>query len=346
MEADFRRTPLRFGVWASGRGLFENPVNLARGMLSVALTEGGRPLVPRSSSHHSSTAAHVDPALSVRERICAPAIFASRTVFSPTPTIAIRNQLLSALPPEVLASLTPKLRHVSLAVHDSLVVPSKVIDAVYFVESGWVSLVTTLENGEQAEVGLIGREGIVGLPLIVGVDTGFEEAFVRAPGTALQMEAGVFRRILEEFPILQARLYRYSEAMHAQATQMVACNGRHSLEQRLARWLLMGHDRCEGDDLPVTQESLALMLCVYRPSVTVIAGALQRGGIIRYSRGHITILDRRALEETACDCYAAVQRRFDTLLGLPILKDLAPKLRLRGRAPVRIPMRLKLCNDK
>jgi CRP-like cAMP-binding protein len=184
------------------------------------------------------------------------------------PSNPIRNQLLSPLPPEILASLVPNLRRVSLAVHDCLVNPNKAIDAVYFVESGWVSLVATLEDGAQAEVGLIGREGIVGLPLIVGVDTGFEEAFVRAPGTALQMAAGAFRRTLDEFPILQARLYRYSEAMHAQVTQMVACNGRHSLEQRLARWLLMAHDRSETDDLPVTQEALAVVLCVYRPSVT------------------------------------------------------------------------------
>jgi CRP-like cAMP-binding protein len=236
---------------------------------------------------------------------------------SPPSSIAIRNQLLSALPPEVLTSLVPKLRRVSLAVHDSLVIPNKAIDAVYFVESGWVSLVATLDNDAQAEVGLIGREGIVGSPLIVGIDTGFENAFVGAPGVALQMEAGVFRRTLEEIPILQARLYRYSGAMHAQAIQTAACNGRHSIEQRLARWLLMAHDRSEGDDLPIIQEALAVVLCAHRPSVTLVAAALKRAGIIRYARGHIVILDRSALEATACGCYAAVQHRYDTLLGPP-----------------------------
>jgi CRP-like cAMP-binding protein len=230
------------------------------------------------------------------------------------PSIAVRNQLLSALPPKVLASLIPKLRPVPLAVADSLIASGKAIEAVYFVESGCVSLVTTLKDGTQAEVGFVGHEGMIGLPLIVGVDTGFEDAFVQATGTALQMEAGAFRRTLEEIPSLQARLYRYSEAMRSQAMQTVACNGHHSLEQRFARWLLMAHDRSEGDDLPVTQEFLALMLCVYRPSVTLIAGALQRVGIIRYARGHIIILDRTALEAKACDCYAAVQRRFNTLL--------------------------------
>jgi CRP-like cAMP-binding protein len=181
------------------------------------------------------------------------------------PTI-VRNQLLAALPPKVLASLAPKLRQVSLAVRDSLIAPGKVIEAVYFVESGWVSLVTTLEDGTQAEVGLVGQEGMVGLPLIAGVNTGFEEAFVQASGTALRMEADVFRRTFEEFPILQARLHRYSEAMRAQAIQTAACNGRHALEQRFARWLLMGHDRCEGDELPVTQEFLALMVSAHRPA--------------------------------------------------------------------------------
>jgi CRP-like cAMP-binding protein len=231
------------------------------------------------------------------------------------PTI-VRNQLLAALPPKVLASLAPKLRQVSLAVRDSLIAPGKVIEAVYFVESGWVSLVTTLEDGTQAEVGLVGQEGMVGLPLIAGVNTGFEEAFVQASGTALRMEADVFRRTFEEFPILQARLHRYSEAMRAQAIQTAACNGRHALEQRFARWLLMGHDRCEGDELPVTQEFLALMVSAHRPSVTVVAGALQQAGIIRRDRrGYVTILDRSALEATACDCYDAVQYRFNTLLG-------------------------------
>jgi CRP-like cAMP-binding protein len=230
--------------------------------------------------------------------------------------LIVRNQLLAALPPEVLSSLVPKLRQVSLTVRDTLIAPGKVIEAIYFVESGWVSLVATLEDGTQAEVGLVGREGMVGLPLILGIDTGFEEAFVQAHGTALQIETSVFRQTLEEIPILQARLYRYSEAMRGQAIQTAACNGRHALEQRFARWLLMAHDRSEGDELPVTQEFLALMVCAHRPSVTVVAGALQQAGIIRRDRrGQITVLDRGALEATACDCYAAVQRRFSALLG-------------------------------
>jgi CRP-like cAMP-binding protein len=236
------------------------------------------------------------------------AITRERRMFGSTPPVAVRNFLLATLPPKVLASIIPKLRHVSLPVRASLIVPGKTIEAVYFVESGWVSLVVGLEDGTQAEVGLVGREGMVGLPLILGIDTGFEDAFVQAPGTALQMEAAVFRQTLKENPVLQAQLCRYIEAMNALVTQTVACNGRHPLEQRFARRLLMAHDRAEGDDLPITQE--------FYPNGTAIAGNLQRAGIIsRSRRGQITVLDRSALEATACDCYAAVQHRFSTLLG-------------------------------
>jgi CRP-like cAMP-binding protein len=234
---------------------------------------------------------------------------------STAPPIAIvRNQLLAALPPEILAEMLPVLHPFRLTVRETLVRPDGPIEAVYFVESGWVSVVTTLEDGTQAEVGLVGREGMVGLPLVLGVDTAFEEAFVQANGTALHMEASAFRRLLTEFPALQILLFHYILAMHAQTTQTAACNGRHALEQRLARWLLMAHDRADGDDLPITQEFLALMLCVYRPSITVVAGVLQRAGIIRYGRGLITVLDRGALEATACDCYNRVKLRFERLL--------------------------------
>jgi CRP-like cAMP-binding protein len=140
---------------------------------------------------------------------------------------------------------------------------------------------------------------------------------MQASGTG-QMEATAFQRELEDNPALHKLLLRYSEAMHAQAMQTAACNGRHNLEQRLARWLLMAHDRTDGDTLPLTQEFLSLMLCVYRPSITLVARVLLKAGIISYgnsSKGSIIILDREALEDTACDCYKIVQERFKTLLG-------------------------------
>jgi CRP-like cAMP-binding protein len=121
------------------------------------------------------------------------------------------------------------------------------------------------------------------------------------------METTAFQRELDQAPDLRRLLLRYNEALHAQTAQTAACNGRHDLEQRLARWLLMAHDRADGDELPLTQEFLSLMLCVYRPSITVVASVLQRAGIIRYVRGSISVLDRAALEATACNCYRTVQ---------------------------------------
>lgn len=228
---------------------------------------------------------------------------------------AVRNGLLAALPPENLAQLLSKLHAVPLPLKKTLLVPQGRIEAVYFIESGWASVVAQLNDGTQAEVGLIGREGIVGLSLLGGIDTAFAETYMQASGTGLRMEAAAFQREVDENSALRRLLLRYNEAMHAQTAQTAACNGRHDLEPRLAKWLLMAHDRSDGDELLITQEFLSLMLCVYRPSVTVIAGILQRAGMIRYSKGSITILDRDALEATACDCYKTVQDRFAYLLG-------------------------------
>jgi CRP-like cAMP-binding protein len=227
----------------------------------------------------------------------------------------VRNRLLAGLPPENLAQLLPRLRAVSLPIRRGLMGAHERIEAVYFIETGWASVVAQLNDGTQAEIGLIGREGFAGLPLLAGVETAFAETYMQAAGAGLQMNAAAFQREVDDNQDLRRRLFRYYEAMQAQTAQTAACNGRHDLEQRLARWLLMAHDRTEGDELLITQDFLSLMLCVYRPSVTVVAGMLQRAGIIRYSKGNITILDRDALEASACDCYRTVQDRFNDLLG-------------------------------
>jgi CRP-like cAMP-binding protein len=240
---------------------------------------------------------------------------------------SVKNRLLAALPPEVLARLLPRFRAVPLTVRDSNMAPNTEIEAVYFVESGWVSLVSLLEDGGQSEVGIVGREGMVGLPLITGVDTAFVQAYAQADGTALRLGAATFRRAMDQEPEFRLRrtmdqepefrrlLLRYVEVMISQITQTAACNGRHGLEQRLARWLLMAHDRSEDDNLQITQEFLSMMLCVYRPTVSLAARALQKAGIIRIGRGRITLLDRDGLEACACDCYEIVRRRTAQLLG-------------------------------
>jgi CRP-like cAMP-binding protein len=180
-----------------------------------------------------------------------------------------------------------------------------------------VSMLAQLEEGQTAEVGVVGSEGMVGFPLIMGSDSGSMEAMCQAPGKMLRLRADLFQRALDESPALQRLLLRYVLAFQQQASQTAACNGNHALDQRLARWLLMAHDRTEGDEFPMTQDFLAMMLCVHRPSVTVSARLFQQAGLIRYAHGHITVTDRAGLEAAACECHAVVRRQSDKLLGVP-----------------------------
>ncbi len=211
--------------------------------------------------------------------------------------------------------MLPKLTIVDLPLRETLYAAETSIEAVYFPQAGMVSLVADLEEGSRGEVGIVGREGVVGTPLILGVESAFTDAMVQLPGNALRMGAAAFRRELEENPPLRTRLLRYCEAANAQLAQTAACNGRHGLEQRLARLLLMAHDRFDSNVLPLTQDFLAMMLDVHRPSVTVTARILQSSGLIRYSNGRITVLDRGGMEAASCECYAIVQRRYASLLG-------------------------------
>jgi CRP-like cAMP-binding protein len=227
-----------------------------------------------------------------------------------------RNHLLARLPPVELAWIMPRLERVELTLRHLLQRPEQVITAVYFPESGWISLIQLLSDGGAAEVGHAGREGMLGLPLLFGVDTSSVEGMVQAPGTALRMGAEDFRAALEHCPAFRALLLRYALAFNEEVAQTAACNGRHVLEQRLARWILMAHDRSDGDEFPMTQEFLAMMLCVHRPGVTAAIGRLQRGGNIRPGRGRIAVTDREGLEEAACECYGMVRNRFETLLGI------------------------------
>ena len=232
--------------------------------------------------------------------------------FQPAP---VSNLLLAALPAEVMAALRPKLSRVVLTSRQVIYTPDVRIEAVYFMETGMMSLVDTLENGMRAEVGVIGREGMVGTPLLAGVDTSFVEATVQLPGTALRMGMADFVTEIDENAALRRILLRYNEALQAQIMQTAACNANHDLEQRLTRWLLMAHDRSESDELALTQEFMALMLGVHRPSITVTAGILQRAGLIRYASGRVIVLDRPSLEAASCECYRAVQNRFAAVLG-------------------------------
>ncbi|WP_336512376.1 Crp/Fnr family transcriptional regulator [Roseomonas marmotae] len=193
--------------------------------------------------------------------------------------------------------------------------PHEPIEAVFSPLEGWCSFLILLEDGRSAEVGVAGAEGMIGLPLLLGSDRSGVEAMVQASGTLLQLGAAAFLEALERSPALKRLLLRYALAFQQQVAQTAACNGHHALDQRLARWLLVAHDRVKGDDFPMTQEFLAMMLCVHRPGVTVAARLFQQAGLIRYSRGHITVTDREGLEAASCECHRAVRQQYDHLLG-------------------------------
>lgn len=223
------------------------------------------------------------------------------------------NGLLAALPAPDLARLRRKVEPIALAPRQILHTAHAQISDVYFIESGMVSLIARLERGGAVEVGVIGREGLIGLPLAFGVGSSPDEALVQAPGLALRMDADAFRDELDRSPALMALLLRYQCVLHAHVARNAACNGRHLIEQRLARWLLTARDRLETCELPLTQEMLATMLGVRRAGVTTMLSAMQRAGIIGFSKGRIVILDPRQLESTSCECYAAIRREYGRL---------------------------------
>lgn len=206
--------------------------------------------------------------------------------------------------------LRPRLRSVELPLKKELMVPDTPVEAAYFVEAGSVSMVAALEDGARVEVGLVGFEGMVGLPLVLGTAEASLEAMVQVPGTALRLVANEFDAALAEAPSLPPLLLRYVHSFHAQVSQSAACNGRHRLEQRLARWLLMTHDRAGGESFPMRQEFMATMLGVQRPSVTIAVGTLQQAGLIRHRNGRLDVLDREGLEAASCECYGIVRNRF------------------------------------
>ena len=188
-------------------------------------------------------------------------------------------------------------------------------EAALFPESGMTSLIATLDGGEQVEVGIAGREGLVGLPLVLGDDRSLVEARVQQEGAALRLDAAALRDGMEASAVLRALLLRYALAFQAQVTMTAGCNARHAIEQRLSRWLLIAHDRAGMDEFPITHEFMAMMLGVRRPGVSVAAGVLHRAGLISYARGRMEITDRPGLEAASCECYHTARREFARLLG-------------------------------
>ena len=220
----------------------------------------------------------------------------------------IKNLILASLPAKEYALLLPNLEFVSLPPGEKLYKSGDAIEYVYFPGDGLVSLVTHMNDGTTVEVGIIGRDGMVGIPVLLGNDIAFEEAVVQIAGSAMRMKSEVFKEGLKgtHSPLLTLLLL-YTRSLMKQVGRTAACNRIHTVEERLSRWLLMCQDRMESDELPLTQEFISNMLGTRRASVGTAATGLQTEGLIRYSRGHISILDRVGLEDTACECYLAAK---------------------------------------
>jgi CRP-like cAMP-binding protein len=225
------------------------------------------------------------------------------------------NRLLSLLSDADYERLRPHLSQVAFDYKKSLYEASRPIDHVYFPIDGVASLVITTAEGASAEVGTIGSEGIVGLPVVLGDRDAPSSVYVQVPGTALKMDARVFRDQLNHGPTLNPIMLRYAHAFFNQVAQSAACSHLHRVEQRCCRWLLMTRDRMPSGEFLLTHEFLGMMLGVRRTTVTDVMGILQKAGLVRYRRGHVTILDHEALRQRACECYDISKLEFDRLLG-------------------------------
>ena len=193
------------------------------------------------------------------------------------------------------------------------------IDFIYFLESGVASMVCTMTNGQAAEVGTIGNEGMVGLPVVFGDTLALQDVYVQVPGHGYAMPAEIFRQRLRASPSMQAIVLRYAHCIFNQVAQSAACAHFHPIEQRACRWLLMTHDRMLSKEFLLTQEFFAMMLGVRRQGVTKVASMLQHAGLIQYHRGHVTIVSRQGLEACACECYAVSKLDFDVMLAQPVI---------------------------
>jgi CRP-like cAMP-binding protein len=225
------------------------------------------------------------------------------------------NLILKTLPPEDYDRISKELEQVDMPHGQTLYHAEQRIEHVYFPTGSLVSIVSQLSDGMAIEVGLTGFEGMVGLPIVLGVDRSVHECMVQIPDGAVRVKADVIRQEFKRGGALQNLLLRYTHALMVTLGQVATCNRAHSVGERLARWLLMSYDRCACDELPLTQEFLAMMLETRRPGVTEAALLLQAEGVINYKRGHITITDRDGLRDAACECYLIVKAEFNRLPG-------------------------------
>jgi CRP-like cAMP-binding protein len=224
---------------------------------------------------------------------------------------AIENRILIRLHRKECDLLFPKLTLVNLKLNQVLQEPGEPITYCYFPNSAMASILSLMANGKSVEVGLAGREGFVGLPVMAGFRSSANRVVTQGGGTAFRIEAADMEKALRSCPQLRLLLLRYAQEASMEVTQTAACNRLHEVEERLARWLLMTQDRVTLDVLPLTQEFLSQMLGTRRASVSVAAGILQKAGLIHYGRGQVSIVNRKGLEEASCECYSVIQRQLE-----------------------------------
>jgi CRP-like cAMP-binding protein len=226
-----------------------------------------------------------------------------------------RNRILAALPADEYERLLPHLKPVVLEYRQVLYEPRKIIQYAYFPDDSIISMVSSAMDKTVVEVGLVGREGMVCVATFLGANTTPHQGIVQGQGSATRIKASVLRDEFKRGGRLQDLLLRYTQAHLIQIAQASVCNRLHALEARLSRWLLMIHDRVDGDEFLLTHDIISMMLGAQRTGVTNAAGTLQKKGIISYSRGRLAILNRHKLEETSCECYWIVREEYDRLTG-------------------------------
>jgi CRP-like cAMP-binding protein len=234
----------------------------------------------------------------------------------PAPTNGTRNRILAALPPAEARRLAATMTPVTLTIKTVLFEPGQRVDAVHFPLDGVISLVTPLEDGAIVEVATVGNEGLVGVPVVPGGSLAVR-AISQVAGRSLRMDTSAFIAEMGRRGPLFDLVESYVQALFGQIAQAAACNRLHSNEERLSRWLLMSHDRVGVDEFAITHEFLGQMLGSRRATVTLSAGILQAAGLIRYQRGHVTIIDRPGLEGVSCECYGVIKKELDRAVVPP-----------------------------
>jgi len=225
------------------------------------------------------------------------------------------NRLLAALPAEDVAALRPHMEEITLELHTPLIVPNEPIEYMIFPITSLASLVTVLEDGSTVEAGSVGHEGVVGIPVLLNATSTPMETVTQVGGTAIRVPSEMVKKQFDSSRAVQALLLRYIHALFIIASQSTACNRRHQVDERLARWLLMSADGIRNEEVAITHEYLATMLGVRRPGVTEAALKLQEDGLIHYRRGGTTIIDRPGLESRACECYHVVKNTIDSVFN-------------------------------